>query len=164
VNSTLDNLIKSKIIIKMILKNKKSFVLLESLITISLIALASSSLLFSPSKAYKKGLESLYKVELSKVSFSLFFDLQKEFQKKIPFDSLALFHPILIEAAPISIELPPFVKSEFNAFFEVTSLEEKENEGSDLYKWLRCKVIFKKPTQVSEFCSFEHFLYVCKKS
>jgi hypothetical protein len=147
----------------MILKKKKNFILLESLITISLIALASSSLLFSPSKAYKKALESLYKVELSKASFALFFDLEHEFQKKIPFDSLALFNPILIKIDPISLEISPFVKSEFDTFFEITSLEEKENEGSHLYKWLQCRVIFKKPTQILEFCSFEHFLYVCKK-
>lgn len=145
------------------LKKKKSFILLESLITISLIALASSSLLFSPSKAYKKGIDCLYKIELSKASFTLFFDLQVEFEKKFPFDSLSVYKPILIEVNPVLIEIPPFVNSEFKTFFEITCLEEKTSESSSLYKWVKCKVIFKKPSELKELCSFEHFLYVCKK-
>jgi hypothetical protein len=110
------------------IKNKKKpFILIESLLAIGIIGLTLSYLLQSPAKLFKKNIELLCDMELSRESQRLFFSLERLFKEKHSFLSLSK-EPKKFFLNDLNIELTSSFQRNYQCWYEVSITKDSLTE------------------------------------
>ena len=122
------------------IKNKKKpFILIESLLAIGIIGLTLSTLLQSPAKLFKKNIEAICEMELSRESHRLFFSIERSFKDKHSFISLRS-EPQKFVLEDLSLEITPAFKRNYNCYYEVSIKKENIAEDSTHYLLLNISI------------------------
>lgn len=124
-------------------RNKRPFILLEAVISLSILAMTSSVLLSFPVKVFKKNIDGLYEIELALRSELLFFELEKNFQNKVPFEALKKKEPYLLPQEALVISLNEKIETPFSYHFELSVLKQKTAPQSQS-KLVKASLIFTK--------------------
>lgn len=157
-----------------IIKRKKPFILLELLIAMSLISLCSTLLVSTPAKLYKKNLEQLYSLELSRLADNLSFQIQLDLPKLHPWDSLEKGDKELHPLQEIQVRLASSVKRSYKCAYRISLQREKEGPQNTFYRLVRCNLYFYENTPFSSwqkifsseekpFAAFKYNFFICKE-
>lgn len=122
------------------IKNKKKpFILIESLLAIGIIGITLSTLLQSPAKLFKKNIEALCEMELSRESQRLFFSIERSFKDKHSFISLQS-EPKRFFLEDLSLEITPAFKRNYSCYYEVNIKKEILAEDRTHYLLLNISI------------------------
>lgn len=123
-----------------LIKNKKKpFILIESLLAIGIIGLTLSTLLQSPAKLFKKNIEAICQMELSRESQRLFFSIERSFKDKHSFISLGPA-PQKFFLENLILEITPAFKRNYSCYYEVSIKNENLTEDSVHYLLLNISI------------------------
>lgn len=142
-------------------KYRRSFLLLETLLAVAMIALCSSFFLSTPMKVYEKHLEDLKKMELSRISDNFFISLQSDLKQKHPWNSLKEDKSEMLPLENISLKIDTIINTTYKCAYQLWIKNTKEGPANTTYRLLGCTLYFSAET--SDF-SWEKILNSKKKS
>lgn len=123
-------------------KQRRPFLLLETLLAVAMIGLCSSFLLSTPMKVYQRHLEDLKKMELSRIADNLFTSLQFELKQKHPWNSLKEDKGELLLLDDISLKIDTIININYKCAYQLWIRNSKEGPGDTTYRLLGCTLYF----------------------
>ncbi len=124
------------------IKNKKKpFILIESLLAIGIIGLTLSTLLQSPAKLFKKNIDLLCDIELSRESQRLFFSLERSFKEKHSFLSLSN-EPKKFSLEDVKVEFTSSFQRKYQCWYEICVKKDSLSEDKTHYLLLKISLNF----------------------
>lgn len=127
------------------MKKRGSFLLLEILLAIAMIGLAEGIILSTPVNIFKKHLEELEHVELSRVANNLIVDIEQKLTKKHTWISLLHEKKDLFFLEDVEIDIPSILHKKYKCAYHLwIKRGDKEGDGSEVYRLLACNIYFVK--------------------
>lgn len=143
-------------------KKKSSFILLEAVICLSIVAMVSSYLVSAPAKIFKKQLSSLYSLELAREAQVLFFDLEHNFTKEFCFDQLKKGETLQTSSKILQVNLDHAIKRAFNYQFTLSVLKQKTG-ATGVSKLVKARLTFYEEGKNSSKEVFDRLFYLIEK-
>ncbi len=123
-------------------KNKRnSFILLESILAIGIIGLTSALTVKTPSSCYKKALNELISIELSRLSFSHQKEIEDQLKINHCWDSISE-HKSRHFFKKITIDFDGSLKKEYDLFYYIQLSQEKEGENQTQFKLIDLTLVY----------------------
>lgn len=119
----------------------RPMIMLELILAVAIIGIASSVIIGTPAKIYQKQLAQLYELELEREAENFFADLLINFKSLHSFDSL-LKEKKTYFYKDLKIDLESYATQSFHLTYKLWTRSEKESNNNTFYKLLGCQLFF----------------------